>query len=234
MNGMLTTSETTAAITAPKAADRSATAATAASDFQSFLRLLTAQLRHQDPLSPLESTQFVQQLASFSAVEQQIETNKLLRELTSGATKSGLEGATLWIGKEVETPVSAVRFSGAPLEFRIGQSATGATGEAVVKNASGAVVYREALQPGQSTFEWNGASTDGAGAPYGDYKVAVEYAADGGAVESKPVSVVARVTEARLADGVLNLVLDNGAVIDPSTITAVRDAKASDVLPGDV
>lgn len=231
---MLTTNQTTAATAATaKTADRSA-AATAASDFQSFLKLLTAQLRHQDPLSPLESTQFVQQLASFSAVEQQIETNRLLREMTGGVTESGLEGATLWIGKEVETQVESIRFSGASLDFRIAEHATDASGEVVVRDASGTVVYREALKPGEAEFAWDGRTADGAGAPHGDYTIAVEYAKDGKIVDTRPVSVVARVTEARLVDGVLNLVLDNGAVIDPLTITAVREPTASDVLSGDV
>ncbi len=47
-------------------------------DFQTFLKLLTAQMRNQDPLEPLDATQFVAQLASFSSVEQQIETNAKL------------------------------------------------------------------------------------------------------------------------------------------------------------
>ncbi len=232
---MLTTNEAapTSVVATPKAKDKSA-AATAASDFQSFLKLLTAQLRHQDPLSPLESTQFVQQLATFSAVEQQIETNRLLREMTSGAAKSGLEGATLWIGKEVETAVGSVRYAGEPLEFRIGSGAADASGEVVVRNASGDIVYRKSVKAGESDFAWDGQTANGAVASHGDYKVSVEYAKDGEIVETRPVSVVAAVTEARLAGGALTLVLDNGAVIDPSTITAVREPAASDVLPGDV
>lgn len=50
-------------------------------EFQTFLQLLTAQMRHQDPLEPLDSTQFVAQLAAFSSVEQQITTNEKLDNL---------------------------------------------------------------------------------------------------------------------------------------------------------
>jgi flagellar basal-body rod modification protein FlgD len=50
-------------------------------DFQTFLKLLTAQMRHQDPLEPLDATQFVAQLAAFSSVEQQIETNTKLETI---------------------------------------------------------------------------------------------------------------------------------------------------------
>ena len=49
-----------------------------AGDFETFLKLLTAQLRNQDPLQPMDSTEFVAQLASFSAVEQQVRANDRL------------------------------------------------------------------------------------------------------------------------------------------------------------
>ncbi|MBB4659634.1 flagellar hook assembly protein FlgD [Parvularcula dongshanensis] len=61
--------DTPAAQSAPKA------------DFDAFLTMLTAQVRHQDPLAPLDSTQFVEQLATFSSVEQQVETNKHLEAI---------------------------------------------------------------------------------------------------------------------------------------------------------
>ena len=66
-------SQSTANANAPSTAARDA-----AADYESFLTLLTAQLKNQDPLKPLESTEFVAQLASFSAVEQQVRTNDSL------------------------------------------------------------------------------------------------------------------------------------------------------------
>lgn len=64
----------------------------AESDFQTFLQLLTAQMRHQDPLEPLDSTQFVAQLAAFSSVEQQIQTNAKLDLLNENLTREGYLG----------------------------------------------------------------------------------------------------------------------------------------------
>lgn len=74
---------------------------TSTSDFHTFLTLLTAQMRNQDPLKPMDSTEFVAQLASFSAVEQQIETNNKLGELLGVLSDSPTANPTEWLGKEV-------------------------------------------------------------------------------------------------------------------------------------
>jgi flagellar basal-body rod modification protein FlgD len=220
--------------TADKAEDKTATAsATAAADFKNFLTLLTAQLRHQDPLSPLDSTQFVEQLASFSAVEQQIETNKLLKELMGASTKSDFENAALWIGKEVDAAISSARFEGKALEFGVPVGPEGAAGEIVVRDAAGAVVYREKVAAGQSTFKWNGVDEDGAAVSNGVYKFIVEYVKDEATAGTKLLSSSSRVTEVRFADGKPQLGLENGAVVEPDDVVAMREP-ASDVLPGDV
>jgi flagellar basal-body rod modification protein FlgD len=52
-------------------------------DFDTFLTLLTAQVENQDPLAPLDSTQFVEQLATFSALEQQVTTNDHLEKIAA-------------------------------------------------------------------------------------------------------------------------------------------------------
>lgn len=72
-----------------------------ANDFETFLTLLTAQMRNQDPLKPMDSTAFVAQLASFSSVEQQIETNAKLDEILDAFSGSPTTQLTEWIGKEV-------------------------------------------------------------------------------------------------------------------------------------
>src|SRR5947207_10446296 len=93
---------TTAANTAA-ASSGSATAlgkARLAENFDTFLSLLTTQLKNQDPLSPLDSNQFTQQLVQMTGVEQQLLTNDLLKKLV-GNTGSGVSTAVSLIGKEV-------------------------------------------------------------------------------------------------------------------------------------
>ena len=77
----MTVSPLAAAATTAEPSATQTMSGTAKADFDAFLTMLTAQVRHQDPLAPLDSTQFVEQLATFSAVEQQVETNKHLEAI---------------------------------------------------------------------------------------------------------------------------------------------------------
>lgn len=196
-------------------------------DFQSFLSLLTAQLRNQDPLSPLDSTQFVEQLASFSGLEQQIETNSLLEEMVNASSVSELETATQWIGKEVDAPGGQLNFLGEPVELKIPSNPQGEPNEFVMRNATtGAIVYQGALSEGQSSLVFDGKRADGSTLPNGRYEVAVNYINSDGDISSKDPIMSAKVNEARLIDGSMKLILDNGAAIEPDNIQAVREVIA--------
>jgi len=78
----------------------SATSATAKTtvDYQSFLKLLTAQMKNQDPTSPMESTDYVAQLATFSQVEQSVQMNSKLEQLMQS---SAMSQADALIGREI-------------------------------------------------------------------------------------------------------------------------------------
>src|ERR1043166_2811224 len=71
-----------------------------AESFDTFINLLTTQLKNQDPLSPLDSNQFTQQLVQMTGVEQQLATNDLLKKLVSN-TSNGVATAVSLIGKQV-------------------------------------------------------------------------------------------------------------------------------------
>lgn len=111
------------AVSAVSAAGQSSTAGansssgltSAAADFETFLTLLTTQMKNQDPLKPLESNEFVAQLASFSSVEQQVKTNDALTNIASllgGPTASTLAP---WIGMQVQV-LKDPQFDGAPID----------------------------------------------------------------------------------------------------------------------
>ncbi|MBB5517321.1 flagellar hook assembly protein FlgD [Amphiplicatus metriothermophilus] len=218
---------TAAGLSGQTAAPRAAkSAATAASDFQSFLKLLTAQLRNQDPLSPLDSTQFVEQLASFSSVEQQIETNRLLEELAGSFRSAGLETVTPWIGKTATVEATGVAFTGAPLTLAFPDSAYGAPSEIVVRDANGNAVYRGSVPAGATEFVWNGETIAGPPAASGKYAFVANYSDGEKTIASAPLLFSAPVVEARLVDGAPRLVLDGGAIVDPAAVISVRDGAA--------
>ncbi|MFI4974443.1 MAG: flagellar hook assembly protein FlgD [Caulobacterales bacterium] len=76
-----------------------------ANNFQTFLSLLTTQLRNQDPLQPLDSSQFTQQITQMTGVEQQLLSNQLLQQLVTA--QGGLGQAAGLIGKTVGVPATA-------------------------------------------------------------------------------------------------------------------------------
>lgn len=225
---------------APEPSD--ASAATAASDFQSFLQLLTAQLRNQDPLSPLDSTQFVEQLASFSAVEQQIATNSKLDALAERLGVSAIDEASQWIGKDVETISGAAHFEGEPLSYLVPAGDVGTATEIVISDAAGNIVYREETDNQRREFTWRGENNDGGTAPNGDYMVSVNRYDEDGLLGSEQPIAFTRVLQARFEESGVQLVLENGAIVSPADIAALRSApnsasansNGSDVLSGDV
>ena len=197
-------------------------AATTNTDYQNFLKLLTEQMKNQDPLHPLDSADFVAQLATFSSVEQQIQTNSLLENLVSQLSVSGLEGATQWIGKEIEIESGAAQYQGEPLDYIVPGEAQGVDAEVVVSNLNGDVVYSHKLSAAETTFTWDGSTDDGDAAPVGNYVVSINIPNEDGSTDSvSPISTT-KVREARMVDSEVKLVLENGALANPSDILAVR------------
>ena len=157
---------TTGAAGTPKAgASEAAGSGTAAGavtgDFQTFLTLLTTQMRNQDPLKPMDSTEFVAQLASFSAVEQQIRSNERLQgilDVLSGGSPAGLAE---WIGREVRVAAKA-DFAGAPVEVAVEPAEGADKAVLVVENDFGNEVARLAVAADATEVTWDGKDAMGA------------------------------------------------------------------------
>jgi len=143
------------------------------SDYQTFLKLLTAQLKNQDPLSPMDATQFVTQLATFSQVEQLVNANKGLTQLVdaTGANTNRMDLA--YIGRTVEAQTDRFSFDGqnAPLAYAVGKDSK--TVEIQIKSADGTVIKTIAGETAEGRHEitWDGTQDDGTKAPAGTYLV---------------------------------------------------------------
>lgn len=202
-----------------------------ASDFNSFLSLLTTQLQHQDPLSPLESTEFTSQLAQFAQVEQGIGTNDRLDQLLRNSGQQNLEQNSDVIGKWVEIQGQQVTLQeqgSAWLGFRLPE----ATEQVAVQiaDAQGRVV-RTALISGQSGANrllWDGATDAGTPAPPGQYFFGFQAINAQGQELNVTPTQRAQVSEVVLEDGVVRLVIANqkytwsdifGLVAAPDPIT---------------
>jgi len=191
------------------------------SDFQTFLVMLTTQLKNQDPLNPLESQDFAVQLATFSGVEQQVKTNELLQSLGSGLGASGLSQLAGWVGMEALVDAPAA-FAGAPLTLAPEIAPGADAAELTVTDAYGRVVSREALPLGADRVEWAGTGADGQPLPPGFYSFAVESSSSGQSLGQGAAAHFAPVTEARQGPDGIEIVLPGGLSVPASEVAALR------------
>jgi flagellar basal-body rod modification protein FlgD len=137
--------------------------ASLASNSQTFLTLLTTQLKNQDPTSPLDTNQFTAQLTQMTGVEQQLLSNQLLQQLVNQNSGSSVTNAVGLIGKNVTASGStAVLTSGAATwQYTLGGAASNVTVQ--VSDSSGKVVYSgpAASGSGAQSFTWNGQTSSG-------------------------------------------------------------------------
>lgn len=181
-------------------------------DFQTFLTLLTAQLRNQDPLQPIESTAFVAQLASFSVVEQQVETNALLGEI-KGLLGGSAAAFTDWVGQKVLAPVAA-QFSGQPIGVDWKPVAAADLVQLTVYDTSGTGVAGQISADNSGTMVWTGRLDSGEIAGAGTYSFRVESFQGGALVGSQAGLVEAEIVGLRQAGNVLNFVFADGSQLD--------------------
>jgi len=192
-----------------------------AADFQTFLKLLTTQLRNQDPLKPLDATSFAEQLATFSGVEQQVKTNEMLAEIKGLLTLDGAGGLGAWVGREVSASRN-VHFDGAQLKLEIPAATAEGERVLVVRDAAGLEVSREPIDAEGGTRAWPVPAESGGPRLPGLYSFEIER---NGARESDPAmkpTVPGVVREARLEQGRVMLVFDGGATIAAEDVRAVR------------
>lgn len=192
-----------------------------AADFDNFLNLLTAQLRAQDPLSPVESTQFVEQLASFSSVEQQINTNTKLDQIAASLGNNDLDSLAQWIGKGVETRAENIRFTGTPIQFSAPDANSFESVSAAVTDADGEVIAVFPLDKDAKSHIWDGRTSDGARALNGDYSIELRYERDGKTVKTDTAPQFDTVREVRLLNEGWRLNLEGGRAISVDDVTAV-------------
>ncbi|KJZ21138.1 flagellar hook capping FlgD N-terminal domain-containing protein [Loktanella sp. S4079] len=191
-------------------------------DFEMFLQMLTVQMQNQDPLNPVDSTDYATQLATFSGVEQAVLTNDLLKSLSSQLTSGGLADMAAWVGKEARVAAPGY-FDGEPITLAPNPAVLADAAEIVVRNDLGVVVQRFDVPISAEPVEWAGVDTGGYPFPEGMYSFELVSSLEGEVLTEDTVEIYATVTEVRAQDGETILILDGGSAVATSQVSALRD-----------
>lgn len=203
-------------------------------NMQTFLTLLTTQLQNQDPLQPMDSAEFTNQLVLYTQAEQQIKTNSMLENLI--ALNKGTIGtqALGYIGKEVSFASDALyaETEGQEQKFYYSLETPASKLTVNIMDADGDIVrsmpMTEGLEIGAHKVVWDGKNNDGEAVPVGDYQIVI------GALDAdqKPVKASTLVS-ARVAgleadgSGSVNLILSGDRSIGLASILSVQERPGS-------
>lgn len=218
----MTTTSSAAALAGATAKTTTDETKKATVDYESFLKLLTAQLRNQDPLAPMDATQFMTQLAQLSTVEQSMKSNETLTQVLDTLKSSGMRMDMAFLGRKVEVASNSLPLVDGKAETAYTVAGTPASVKIEVLNAAGTVVQTAAgaLQTGRQTYSWNGKTAGGATAPDGLYTVRITAKdKEGKALDTASV-LSDTVAEVRTVDGATQFVLKSGATVAASSVLA--------------
>lgn len=179
LTGASTTASTTAAAgtyqgAGTTVASQSATSQTQlAGNFDTFLKLLTAQLQHQDPLSPMDTSQFTNQLVQYSAVEQQININANLEKMLAGQNSNEMASAVGYLGQEVQGVSTSLPLQNGNSGFAYTTPANTGKVSIVISDQSGSVVKTIAGDATAGTHQatWDGTDSYGTKLADGTYSI---------------------------------------------------------------
>ncbi len=213
----------TNAPTPPPASPAPVDASVISSDFDTFLRMMTAQIQNQDPLNPIDSADYAVQLATFSNVEQQVQTNELLTALSAQLASQGMADMAGWVGKEARTVAPAPWDGTTPVTLSPNPLAVADRVELVVRDRWGTEVQRQVIPVGTDAIQWTGAAEGETPLPTGLYSFElVNYSGDD-LLAQEPVEIYATVEEIQSINGQTVLSLAGGTLVPATAVTALRN-----------
>ena len=199
-----------------------------ASNFDNFLKLLTTQLSNQDPLSPLDATQFTTQLAQFSMVEQQINTNNKLGTLIGAQGVNQGATSVSFLGKMVEAQGNTSELKNGSAEWNYILQSDSAGTQIQILNSDNQVVR---TIPGEQAsglhnLVWDGKDNSGNQLADGAYKIQVTAVDSSGDPVGASTSAISQVTGVSFENGevMLHTLVGNVAL---GNIISVREPGAA-------
>ena len=196
----------------------------AAVEKEGFLKLLVAQLGNQDPMAPQDSDKYVDQLTNFSMLEQMMNLNKGVNNLSIGQLSNNSQDAVRFVGREIVAKGDTLSFDGSespPVKYGMPHEAESAT--LSIYDSHGNLVRQEEVDasPGASQYTWDGRNNDGQLVAEGEYRIAIE-ATD---AEDNPIPVDTyvrgKVESVRFDNGFPELIV-NGRRLKMSDVTEVN------------
>ncbi len=202
-----------------------------ASSEETFLALLTTQLKNQDPLSPMDSNQFTQQIVQMTGVEQQLLTNDLLQMLV-GMNDGGLTNSVNLIGKQVNTESSSATLTDGQAQFTYNVPRAATSLKLEVLDSYGktiATINPDDMTKGDKTFTWDGKSTDGTEQPAGGKYTLKATATDvaGSTITVTPKSLLAGIVTGVTSVNGATMLTIGGRQVALSDVVSVTTPPAS-------
>lgn len=198
-----------------------ATVAGITTDFDMFLRLLTTQMQNQDPLSPADSTEYTAQLATFSGVEQQVETNDLLRDLQASFASMNMGQLSGWIGMEARAEMP-VNFTGQSTTLQVSPNTLADRLELVVRNTAGDIVASTPAVLSDEPFTWDGLDDNGTPLPHDMYTLSVQSWRDEDLLDERAAFVYGEISEAQTLAGEVWVTMENGISVPADVVQGLR------------
>src|SRR3989338_7319827 len=199
-------------------------------DMNRFLKLLVTQLKNQDPLKPMDATEFTSQLVQFASVEQQIFANANLEKLLGLQQTSQVSDMVNFIGNTIEADAKVVPLENGKAEFTYDLDTKSDKTAILIKNSAGLNVFSTDGEngAGKHNYVWDGKTTSGSVAPDGSYTVVVTAVDRAGEVLGVKQTVFGRVTGAGAENGIVSLFMGDSSVT-MDKVQAVKETKKADV-----
>jgi len=197
-------------------------------DLNKFLNLLVTQLKNQDPLDPMDATEFTAQLVQFAGVEQQIFANANMEKLVALGETNQISSMVNFIGKTVEAEGRTMPLENSKATFSYTMPSGANKASYTITNASGLTVFKGDADTsvGKHTFTWDGISTSGGLQSDGDYNVLVSGTDFQGNLLEITHTIQGRVKGAGILEGASNLFLGDNIIIGQDKLLSVKETKA--------
>ena len=172
-----------------------------AGNFTQFLTLLTTQLKNQNPLDPMDTNQFTQQLVQFAGVEQQLKSNDRLDGILASAKSAASASATSYIGQTIAADGATAQLADGSASWTLTPARAATKAAVSILDAKGNTVATQStsLKAGAQAFTWNGKTSAGLSAPAGTYTIKVSAQDATGASVAVDTGITGKVTEVDLS-----------------------------------